>query len=152
MSYLEIAKLYKRIYYLETMNNIKNENHYTYNINDFGITCINYMVIDKNYYYIKPKSSIFLDFSGYLISNGSANLDFRVNILDNNEEILYSIDKNVNLNGNFNFNMTVNTIDELLNIKLQFIILGKKDLFKLNQIYMSGYYFKNCVVYIRFNL
>ena len=136
MNNLEISKLYKRIYYLENINDIKNENHYTYNIDDFGITNINYVVIDNNYYYIKAKSSIYLDFSGYLITNEITNLDFRVNILDDNKEILYSIDKDVNLNGNFNFNMSVDTIDELLNIKIQFIIVGKKDLFKLKYIWV----------------
>ena len=84
------------------------------------------MVIDKNYYYIKQKSTIYLDFSGYLITNELADLDFRLNILNDNDEILYSIDKNIELNGHFNFNMSLNTIDELLNIKIQFIILGKK--------------------------
>ena len=49
MNTLEISKLYKRIYHLENMNNIKNENHYNFNIDDFGITHINYVVIDKNY-------------------------------------------------------------------------------------------------------
>ena len=38
MNNLEISKLYKRVFYLENINNIKNENHYTYNIDDFGIT------------------------------------------------------------------------------------------------------------------
>ena len=99
MSNLEISKLYKRIYHLENINNVKD--HYFYEIDDFGITCLNYIVIDKNYYYIKPTSSIYIKFSGYLISNGQANSTFRVNILDDNGERLYSIDKNIDLNGAF---------------------------------------------------
>ena len=45
MSNLEIAKLYKGISLLENINNVKNnDNHYTYEIDDFGITCPNYIV------------------------------------------------------------------------------------------------------------
>ena len=64
MSNLEIAKLYKRISFLENINNVKNEDHYTYKIDDFGITHTNYIVIDKNYYYIKPTSPIYIKFLG----------------------------------------------------------------------------------------
>ena len=152
MSNLEIAKLYKRIYHLENINNVKNEDHYTYIIDDFGITCLNYIVIDKNYYFTKPTSPIHVTFSGYLIANGQADLTFRVNILDDNDERLYSIDKNIDLNGMFNFDMSMNIMKELLNVNIQFIILGKKDLFKSGQMYMNGYYFKNCMIYIRFNV
>ena len=147
MSNLEIAKLCKRIYHLENINNIKNEDHYFYEIDDFGITCLNYIVIDKNYYYIKPTSPIYVTFSGYLICNGTANLTFRVNILDDNDERLYSIDKNIDLNGSFNFDMSIDIMKELLNVNIQFIILGKEDLFKSGQMYMNGYYFKNCMIY-----
>ena len=152
MSNLEIAKLYKRIYHLENINNVKNEDHYTYKIDDFGIICSNYIVIDKNYYYIKPTSPIYVTFSGYLISNGTANLTFRASILDDNGDILYSIDKNIDLNGRFNFDVSINIMKELLNVNIQFIILGKNDLFKPGQMYINGYYFKNCMIYIRFNV
>ena len=152
MSNLEIAKLYKRIYNLENINNVKNEDHYSYVIDDFGITCPNYIVIDKNYYYIKPTSPIYINFSGYFISNGTATLTFRASILDDNDERLYSIDKNIDLNGSFNFDMSINIMNEILNANIQFIILGKKDLFKSGQKYMNGYYFKNCMIYIRFNV
>ena len=141
MSNLEISKLYKRIYLLENINNVKNEDHYTYKIDDFGIICTHYIVIDKNYYYIKPTSPIYVNFSGYLIANGQANLTFKVNILDDNDEILYSIDKNIDLYGRFNFDMSIDIMKELLNVNIQFIILGKKELFKCGQMYMNGYYF-----------
>ena len=95
MSNLEIAKLYKRIHHLENINNVKNEDHYTYKIDDFGIICLNHIVIDKNYSYIKSTSPIYITFSGYLISNGTVNLTFRANILDDNGERLHSIDKNI---------------------------------------------------------
>ena len=152
MSNLEIAKLYKRIHHLENINNVKNEDHYTYKIDDFGIICPNHIVIDKNYYYIKSISPIYITFSGYLISNGTANLTFRANILDDNGERLYSIDKNIDLNGRFNFDMSINIIKELLNVNIQFVILGKEDLFKSGQMYMNGYYSKNCNLYIKFNV
>ena len=151
MTNLEIAKLYKRIHHLENINNVKNEDHYTYKIDDFGITSPNYIVIDKNYYII-PKSPIYITFSGYVISNGTSNLTFRANILDDNGERLYSIDKNIDLNGRFNFDMSINIIKELLNVNIQFIILGKEDLFKSGQMYMNGHYFKNCNLYIKFNV
>ena len=71
MSNLEIAKLYGRISILENINNGKNmDDQYFYKIDDFGITSPNYIVIDKNYYYIKPTSPIYINFSGYLIANG----------------------------------------------------------------------------------
>ena len=41
---------------------------------------------------------------------------------------------------------------ELLNVNIQFIILGQNNLFKSGQMYMNGYYFKNCMIYIRFNV
>ena len=150
MSNLEIAKLYKRIYHLENINKIKNEDYYTYKIDDFGIIYLNHIIIDKNYYYIKPESSIYLSFSGYLISNGIANLTFRINILDDNDKKLYSIDKNIELNGRFNFDMSIDIMKELLNTIIQFVVLGKEELFKPGQMYMNGYYFKNCMIYIRF--
>ena len=117
MNSLEIAILYRRIYILENINNVRNYNnvYYNCNINDFGITESNYMIFEKKYYYIKPKSSICINFSGYLISNGNANLNFRANILDDNRDILYSIDKNIDLNGKLNFDMNINLNDEILN-------------------------------------
>ena len=152
MSNLEIAKLYKRIYHLENINNVKNEDHYFYEIDDFDITCPNYIVIDKNYYYIKPASPIYIKFSGYLISNGTANLTFRASKVDDNGDILYSIDKNIDLNGAFDFNMTIDIMNEILNANIQFIILGKNFVFNSNQRYMNGHYFKNCNLYIKFNV
>ena len=43
--------------------------------------------------------------------------------------------------------MSINIIKELLNVNIQFIILGKEDLFKSGQMYMNGYYLK-IVIYI----
>ena len=80
MSNLEIAKLNKRISILENINNVKND--------DFSITSPNHIVIDKNYY-IKTISPIYVTFNGYLTSNGTDNLTFKANILDNNGDILH---------------------------------------------------------------
>ena len=101
----------------------------------------------KKYYYIKPTAPIYIKFSGYLIAYKEANLTFIVNILDDNNEILYSIDKNIDLNGNFNFDMSLNIMKVLLNVNIQFIVLGQNNLFKSGQMYMNGYYFKNCKIY-----
>ena len=38
-------------------------------------------------------------------------------------------------------------MEEILNANIQFIILGKNYVFKSGQLYMNGYYFKNCKVY-----
>ena len=153
MSNLEIAKLYRRISILENINNVTNmDDQYTYKIDNFGITSLNHIVIDKNCYYIKSTVPIYINFSGYLIANQQANLTFRVNILDDNDEILYFIDTNIDLNGNFNFDMSINIMKELLNVNIQFIILGQNNLFKSGQMYMNGYYFKNCIIYITFNV
>ena len=140
MSNLEIAKLYKRISILENINNFKNEDQYTYEIDDFGITSPNHIVIDKNYY-IKTTLPIYVTFSGYLTSNGTANLTFRANKLDNNGDILHYIDKNIDLNSRFNFDIIIDIMKEILNANTQFIILEKEDLFKSGQMYMNGYYF-----------
>ena len=153
MSNLEIAKLYRRISILENINNVTNMNdQYTYKIDDFGITSLNHIVIDKNYYYIKPTVPIHINFSGYLIAYKEANLTFIFNIFDDNNDMLYSIDKNIDLYGDFNFDIPINIMKELLNVNIQFIILGQNNLFKPNQMYMNDYYFKNCTVYIRFNV
>ena len=142
MSDLQIAKLYRRISILENINNVTNmDDKYTYKIDDFGITSLNHIAIDKNYYYIKPTVPIYINFSGYLIADKEANLTFIVNILDDNNDILYSIDKNIDLYGDFNFDIPINIMKELLNVNIQFIILGQNNLFKPNQMYMNGYYF-----------
>ena len=60
---LEIAKSYRRISILENIDNVKNmDDQYFYKIDDFGITSPNYIVIDKNYYYIKRTSPIYINF------------------------------------------------------------------------------------------
>ena len=106
MSNLEIAKLNKRISILENINNVKND--------DFSITSPNHIVIDKNYY-IKTTSPIYVTFKGYLTSNGTDNLTFKANILDNNGDILHYIDKNIDLNSRFNFDITIDIMKDILN-------------------------------------
>ena len=106
MSNLEIAKLNKRISILENINNVKND--------DFSITNPNHIVIDKNYY-IKTISPIYVTFKGYLRSNGTDNLTFKANILDNNGDILHYIDKNIDLNSRFNFDITIDIMKDILN-------------------------------------
>ena len=76
--------------------------------------------IDKNYY-IKTTSSIYVTFSGYLTSNGTDNLTFRANILDNNGDILHYIDKNIDLNSRFNFDITIDIMKEILNANTRII-------------------------------
>ena len=80
---------------MSNLENIKNI--------DFGITNI------------KTTSPIYVTFSGHVTSNETNNLTFRANILVNNGDILHSIDKNIDLNSQFNFDITIDIMKEILN-------------------------------------
>ena len=103
---LEIAALPKRISHLEKIN-VSNDNKYFYKINDFQISYTDHILFNKNYYYIKPYSKIAIKFSCDFISHEKLfkDLDFRFNRLDNNDNIIYSKDKHININDYFSFEM-----------------------------------------------
>ena len=152
---LEIATLHKRISHLEKINTVSNNNTYFYKINDFQIPYIDHILFNKNYYYyIKPYSKIDIKFSCDFISHEKLykDLNFRFNILDNNDNIIYSKDKHININDHFTFEMILNIDKDIINPIIQFIILGENPIF-LNPGEMSieGCYFKNCKLYINLN-
>ena len=61
MNNLEIAKLYKRISLLENINNVKNnDDHYTYEIDDFGIICPDYGLPEISIKYFSELASIII--------------------------------------------------------------------------------------------
>ena len=82
-------------------------------------------------------------------------MNFRFNILDNNDNIIYSKDKhiNVNINGHFTFEMILNMDKDIIHPIIQFIILGENPIF-LNpgEMFIEGCYFKNCKLYILINV
>ena len=48
--------------------------------------------------------------------------------------------------------MNINLTDEILNANIQLVILAQNYIFNPNQMYMNGYYFKDCNVCIIFNV
>ena len=104
---LEIATLHKRISDLEKINNVLNDNRYFYKINDFQIPYIDHILFNRNYYYIKPYSKIDIKFSCDFVSHEKLykDLNFRFDILDNNDNIIYSKDKHINITDHFTFEM-----------------------------------------------
>ena len=59
----EIVSLHKRISILENINKITNNSEYFYKINNFGIPIIDQVLLNKNYYCLKPHSNIRINFS-----------------------------------------------------------------------------------------
>ena len=153
---LEITTLHKRISHLEKINNVSNDNRYFYKINDFQIPYIDHILFNKNYYYIKLYSKIYIKFSCDFISHEKLynDLNFRFNILDTNDNIIYSKDKhiNVNINDHFTFEMILNMDKDIINPIIQFIILGENPIFfNPGEMFIERCYFKNCKLYINFN-
>ena len=151
---LEIATLHNRISHLEKINNASNDNKYFYKINDFQIPYIDHILFNKNYYYIKPYSKIDIKFSCDFISHEKLykDLNFRFNILDNNDNIIYSKDKHININDHSTFEMILNIDKDIINPIIQFIILGENPIFfNPGEMFIEGCYFKNCKLYINFS-
>ena len=77
---------------------------------------------------------------------------FRIQILDNND-IIYSQDKNYNIkyNGDFTFEMNFNIDKYIKNPVIQFFILKEYiEYFVPGEIFLNGYYFRDCELYIIF--
>ena len=151
---LEIATLHKRISHLEKINNVSNDNKHFYKINDFQIPYTDHILFNKNYYYIKPYSKIDIKFSCDFISDEKlyTDLNFRFNIFDNNDDIIYSKDKHININDHFTFEMILNIDKDIINPVIQFIILGENHLFfNTGEMFIEECYFKNCKLYTNFN-
>ena len=54
-----------------------------------------------------------------------------VNILDNNYEILYSKDRNINFTDHINFELNLTNDTEIIKPNIKFFILGKNEKYKL---------------------
>ena len=149
---LEITKLCKRISVLENINRVKNNDEYFYNINDFGIPYIDQILLNKNYYYLKYYSNIFIRFECDFIRKENDYDDeiFRVNILDNNYKILYSKDKAINFNDHIKFEMNLNIDKDIINPTIEIIIIGNYNnsmYINYGEMFIDGYFFKNCKLY-----
>ena len=122
---------YTKEFLIKKINNVSNDNKYFYRINDFQIPYTDHILFNKNYYYIKPYSKIDIKFSCDFINHERfyTDLNFRFNILDNNDNIIYSKDKHINITDHFTFEMILNIDKDKINPIIQFIILGENDLF-----------------------
>ena len=154
---VEIESLDKRISNLENSNNnvLKDNNEkYFYMIKNFQIPYEDFILLNKTYDYIKANSIINIifscDFSSY--EKLPKDLRFRTQILDDND-IIYSQDKNytIKYNGDFTFEMNFNIDKDINNPVIRFFILKEYiDNFVPGEIFLNGYYFRDCELYIIF--
>ena len=150
----EIVSLHKRISILENINKITNNREYFYKINNFGIPYIDQVLLNKNYYYLKPHSNIRINFSCDFKNNKNLydSVIFMVNILDNNYEISYSKDRNINFTNHISFELNLTNDSEIIKPNIKFIILGKNERYiNYGDMFMDGYHFYNCKLYITFD-
>ena len=157
---VELESLDKRISNLEkgdNNNNVLKDNNnekYFYMIKDFQIPYEDYILLNKTYDYIKSDSKINIrfscDFSTY--EELPKDVRFRIQILDNND-IIYSQDRNDNTkyNGDFTFEMNFNIDKDIKNPVIQFFILKDYiDYFVPGEMFINGYYFRDCELYVIF--
>ena len=150
----EIISLHERISMLENINKITNNSEYFYKINHFGISYIDQVLLNKNYYYLKAHSNIRINFSCDFKNNENLydSVIFMVNILDNNYEILYSKDRNINFTDHINFELNLTNDSEIIKPNIKFIILGKNERYiNYGDMFMDGYHFYNCKLHITFD-
>ena len=153
----EIESLDKRISNLENGNsNVVNNNNdkYFYMIKEFQIPYEDYILLNKSYDYFKEGSKISIrfssDFSNY--ETLPKNVRFTLQILDD-DEIVYTHDQNDKLkcNGNYTFSINFNIDKDIKNPVIQFFILKDYiDYFVPREIFINGYYFRDCELYINF--
>ena len=157
---VELESLDKRISNLENgdnNNNVLKDNNnekYFYMIKNFQIPYEDYILLNKTYDYIKSDSKINIifscDFSAY--EKLPKDVRFRIQILDNND-IIYSQDKNdsIKYNGDFTFEMNFNIDKDIKNPVIQFFILKDYiDYFVPGEMFINGYYFRDCELYVIF--
>ena len=157
----EIESLDKRISNLEngnnSNNNIVNNNNnekYFYMIKSFQIPYEDYILLNKSYDYFKEDSKINIRFSSDFSSYETLPKDtrFRIQILDK-DEIVYTHDQNdkVKYNGDYTFAINSNVTKDIKNPVIQFFILKDYlDYFVPGKIFLNGYYFRGCELYINF--
>ena len=151
----EIESLDKRISNIENGNNVVNNNEkYFYMIKEFQIPYEDYILLNKSYVYFKEGSKINMIFSSDFSSYEKLPKDirFRLQILDK-EEIVYIRDQNdkIKYNGDYDFAINSNINKDIKNPIIQFFILKDYiDYFVPGEIFINGYYFRDCELYINF--
>ena len=153
----EIESLDKRISNLENGNNnvVNNNNEkYFYMINKFQIPYEDYILLNKSYDYFKKDSKINIRFSSDFSSYEKLPKDvrFRLQILDK-DKIVYTRDQNdkIKYNGDYTFSINFNIDNDIKNPVIQFFILKDYiDYFVPGEIFLNGYYFRDCELYINF--
>ena len=150
----EIKSLDKRISNLENGNNNNNNEKYFYMIKNFQIPYNDYILLNKSYDYFKKDSKINIRFSSDFSSYEKLPKDvrFRIQILDK-DKIIYTKDQNnkIKYNGDYNFDINFNIDKDIKNHVIQFFILKDYiDYFVPGEIFINGYYFRYCELYINF--
>ena len=155
----EIESLDKRISNLENGNNsnvVNNNNNekYFYMIKEFQIPYEDYILLNESYDYLKKGSKINIRFSSDFSSYEKLpkNVRFRLQILDK-YEIVYTREQNdkIKYNGDYTFDINVNIDKDIKNPVIHFFILKDYiDYFVPDEIFLNGYYFRDCELYINF--
>ena len=154
----EIESLDKRISNLENGNdnNVVNNNNEKnfYVIKEFQIPYEDYILLNKSYDYFKEGSKINIRFSSDFSSYEKLPKDvrFRLQILDD-DEIVYTKERNdkIKYNGDYNFSINSNIDKDIKNPAIQFFILKDYiDYFVPEEIFLYGYYFRDCELYVNF--
>ena len=155
---VELEKLDKRISTLENGNNnnvVNNNNEkYLYMIKEFQIPYEDYILLNIIYDYFKEGLKIDIRFSSDFSSCEKLPKDvrFRLQILDN-DEIIYTKDQNdkIKYNGDYTFAINFNIDKDIKNPVIQFFILKDYiDYFVPGEIFINGYYFRDCELQINF--
>ena len=152
---IELESLNKRISNFENDNNnvVNNNNEkYFYMIKEFQIPYEDYILLNKSYDYFIEDSKINIRFSSDFSSYEKLSKDFRfrIQILDK-DEIVYTHNQNdkIKYNGDYTFAINFNIDKDIKNPIIQFFILEDYiDYFVPDEIFINGYYFRDCELYI----
>ena len=155
---VEIKSLDKRISNLENGNNnnnvVNNNEKYFYMIKNFQIPYQDYVLLNKSYVYFKKDSKINIRFSSDFSSYEKLPKNVRsgIQILDG-DDIVYTKDQNdkIKYNGDHTFDINFNIDKDIKNPVIQFFILKDYiDYFVPGEIFINGYHFRECELYINF--
>ena len=125
----EIKSLNKRISNLENGNNnnvVNNNNNekYFYMIKNFQIPYEDYTLLNKSYDYFKEGSKINIRFSSNFSSYETLpkEVRFRIQILDKDDDIVYTKDQNnkIKYNGDYTLTINFNIDKDIKNPVIQF--------------------------------
>ena len=121
-------------------------------IKNFQIPYEDYILLNKSYNYFKKDSKINVRFSSDFSSYETLPKDvrFRILILDD-DDIIHAKDQNdkIKFNGDYTFDRNFNIDKDIKNPFIQFFILKDYiDYFVPGEIFINGYYFRDCELYI----